>query len=181
MRLIVIVGRTCSGKTTLSARLAAYLDFSLLSVGGEIRAAMQSNAALKASYLGRNGFSNAQIAEIVLAAVHRIKPVRGLVIEGSLGLGPAVRMLLSSGKAFEPITFVVNCPRNIRLARYLKRNDGKSRVEHEQFFQDREVLFDNRLSSDIIDLNEITNLYNVDGSRLVDDVFKNAKSHIDNS
>lgn len=163
MNLIAFLGRTCTGKSTIARSVAEHYAAPLIGIGDLIRERLAQDAPLAEAYAGTDGFPDQFIHGLLTESLGKInRPL--VVVEGSIGLGTAIASLHFDGTISYSVGFLLYCPVHIRRERFEARQAGRARVELQQFFDDRERLFDRRLPADLVELKRIKPLEEIDAS-----------------
>lgn len=162
MSIIAIIGRTCSGKSSLSQRVASELHCPNISVGSLIRSVAEEDETVQEQYIGPNGFADEFVAILISRALSFLDPTANVVIEGSIGFGLALEGFKKRSGASTIFAFHLECSPIIRNDRFKSRNELSERYESPEFFKERELLFDKRLEKDIDALKRIGTLFTID-------------------
>lgn len=167
MNVIGIIGRTCSGKTTIAKQLSVKLNMRFVSVGALIRRSAENNSPVAKAYLGKDGFTDAFIYDLLEKHLNSID-IDQIVIEGSIGLGKALDKLCKKGTVNKLTSCSLFCSVDIRFDRYIARQQKSNRVEHTKFFEAREKLFDRRLCRDIETMRKLGEFHRIDCSQPIE-------------
>lgn len=168
MKIIAIIGRTCSGKSSLSLRMSSELGVPSISVGHLIRRAAEEDETIRKQYAGPNGFEDAFVASLIARELESIKTSNGVVIEGSIGFGLALEEYCGIHKRSVVWSFNLECPAELRKSRFESRNTSTTRSEPPTFFAEREALFDRRLGKDFKALTRVGNHFTLNCEKSIE-------------
>lgn len=183
MDIILVIGKSCSGKTTFLSKINSMLNIPCISMGDLIRNKLLNirKGVLHESLMGEKlfpkGFLNETINEYILGINENV-----MILDASLG----IEELLENTEVKIILTIHLECDDDIRYKRFIDRMDKYERSDDKlSIYQKREVLFDKYFGNTLMNLKDFTEYFTVNNNEndtynqflIIDKILKTISSY----